>query len=593
MNNIDNTSKGNQLMKSIYTGILIINAFSMISGMLCGIVDAVVTGQFLGAAAVTAYGLITPVVMLANLVCNLLGPGVGIICTRYMGKARADRCNQVFSIVMITDLILVTSLAILLFLYAPSISYGLGGSSDAQVQNMMVGYIRGFVFAMPSMCLTMGLGGIMMLDNDKKRSIIAMLITFVGDVIFDLANVTLFHGGMLGMAAATSLSTFLGAAVLVSHFFTKNHVVRFTPKGLRLHDLKEVLLCGISSLITLGSQAFRTLLFNGLLLSIAGSTAVAALSVANSAFSIIINLAVSMLVTTSTLCSMLYGEEDRNGLVYVTALSLRTTVRCFAVIAAFLVVFAHPVAAMFLHGSAVGELSQAARFIRFISIQYLFASPSFVLCGAYQGTGRMRWNYLLSFLRECVAPILSCTLLGRAFGIPGMEIGFAVAGILTLLCCILPSLLNRSAKPASIESLIVLPEHFGVRPEDMLEAEIRTMDDVMAASRKALAFCRDKGMSERDAQLTSLFVEEVSGNTVQHGFTGRREGIVSLRIVVDGESRVIRFKDNGVAFDPVDWIRRCRPEDPTSATGITMVVGLAKDVRYVPAMGLNNLIIQL
>lgn len=586
-------SKENQLIKNTYKSILIMNAFAMISGMLCGIVDAVVTGQFLGAVAVTAYGLITPIVMLANLVCNLLGPGVSIICTRHMGKARPDRCNQVFSIVMITDLILITTSALLLFIFAPSISYGLGGSSDPQVQGMMVGYIRGFVFAMPSMCLTMGLGGIMMLDNDKKRSVISLLITFVGDVIFDLANVTIFHGGMLGMAAATSLSTFLGAAVLVSHFFTKNHVVRFTPRGLRLDDLREVLLCGISSLITLGSQSLRILIFNGLLLSIAGSTAVAALSVANSAFSIIINLAVSMLVTTSTLCSMLYGEEDKNSLIYAVTISLRTTVRCFAVIAAFLIVFARPVAAMFLHGSAVGELSQAARFIRFISIQYLFASPSFVLCGAYQGTGRMGWNYLLSFLRECVTPILSCTILSRAFGIHGMEIGFAVAGMLTLPCCILPSLLSRNAKPMSIERLIGLPDHFGARPEDTFEAEIRTKNDVVAVSQKALAFCRDKGMSERDAQLTSLFVEEVSGNTVQHGFTGRQEGIVNLRIVVDGESKIIRFKDNGVAFDPVDWIRRCRPEDPTLATGIAIVVGLAKDVRYIPAMGLNNLIIQL
>ena len=112
LNNIDSTGKGNQLIKNTYTGIFVINAVAMISAMLCQIVDAVVTGQFLGTAAVAAYGLITPIVMLANLLCNLLGPGVNIICTRHMGKARPDRCNQVFSIVMIADMILVISAAI-------------------------------------------------------------------------------------------------------------------------------------------------------------------------------------------------------------------------------------------------------------------------------------------------------------------------------------------------------------------------------------------------------------------------------------------------------------------------------------------------
>ncbi|MBR1634892.1 MAG: ATP-binding protein [Lachnospiraceae bacterium] len=593
MNNIDSTGKGNQLIKNTYTGIFVINAVAMISAMLCQIVDAVVTGQFLGTAAVAAYGLITPIVMLANLLCNLLGPGVNIICTRHMGKARPDRCNQVFSIVMIADTILVISAAILFFLSAPSIAYRLGETADAQVQGMMIDYIRGFVFAMPSMCLSMGLGGIMMLDNDRKRSLIALLVTFAGDVILDLANVLFFHGGMLGMAAATSVSTFLGALVLLSHFFTKNHIVRFTPKGLRLNDLKEVLLCGISSLITLGSQAIRIFMFNALLLAIAGSGAVAALAVANSAFSIIINLAVSMLVTTSTLCSMLYGEEDRSGLIDAVTLSLKTAVKCFIVIAAFLMVFAHPVAAMFLSGSAAGELSQAARFIRFISIQYLFASPSFVLCGAYQGTKRMGWTYWLSFLRECVTPILCCMVLGRTFGLSGMESGFIAAGILTLICCFVPLLLNRSTKSAVVERLMLLSDHFGAKPEDMFEAEMKTMDDVMDASRRAFVFCENKGMGEHDARRTSLFVEEVCGNTVLHGFTGRREGIIDMRIVVDGESEMIRFRDNGTAFDPVDWLKRCRPEDPTSATGIAIVVGLAKDVQYIPAMGLNNLIIQL
>ena len=58
----------NQLIKEMLNGILITNVISMVSGVGCVMVDAIVTGQFLGTDAVAATGLIQPVIMLINLV---------------------------------------------------------------------------------------------------------------------------------------------------------------------------------------------------------------------------------------------------------------------------------------------------------------------------------------------------------------------------------------------------------------------------------------------------------------------------------------------------------------------------------------------
>ena len=59
------------------------------------------------------------------------------------------------------------------------------------------------------------------------------------------------------------------------------------------------------------------------------------------------------------------------------------------------------------------------------------------------------------------------------------------------------------------------------------------------------------------------------------------------------DKKVIRFRDNGIPFNPVEWLEKNHPEDPTSCIGIRMIVAMAKKVNYVSAVGWNNLMITL
>ena len=46
-------------------------------------------------------------------------------------------------------------------------------------------------------------------------------------------------------------------------------------------------------------------------------------------------------------------------------------------------------------------------------------------------------------------------------------------------------------------------------------------------------------------------------------------------------------------FDPLEWLEKNNPDNPSEGLGIRIIAGLAKDVRYIPSLGLNNLLIQL
>ena len=580
------------LIKKTFMGMMIIQSISILFGILCSMIDTIITGRFLGTDAVAAAGLTQPIVLGLAALNMLFGPGLSMVCSGYIGKAQKDRVNQVFSVVMTCVAVLFAVLSVLLYALAPAIASALGGNAGSEIRQMTCDYLRGYAFGVLPMLLSMAMAGLMMLDNDQKTALLQMLTVLICDVAFDLINVLVVHGGMHGMAIATSASQFIGFLVILTHFFRKNRILHFSLHNLQLKDLREVVRNGIPSLLTMGGQTLRSMCMNFILLAIS-SGAVAALTVGNTAFSFVASILMGAGMATSTLGSLLYGEEDRRGLSAVLRISLKAATISFAVFTVLLLVLAEPVAKLFLSSGTQEELRQSARFIRFITVQSLIVTPSYSLSGIYLSVKKLRLNCVIALLRDCALPISSAFVMTKLFGLRGFEISLVIAAaVLFCICIAIPWMRNRRF-PKTMEDLIMLPEDFGPGADAVYAASIRTMDDVMQASREIQAFCKKRSAPARLAGLSSLFVEELTKNTVTYGFEKQPHGSIDLRLIITEDKKVIRFRDNGKPFNPVEWLEKNHPEDPASAIGIRMIVAMAKEVNYVSAVGWNNLMITL
>ncbi len=584
--------KNDRLINNTFRGILTVNILSMVSSIAAVMIDAIITGQFLGSNAVASMGLINPVVMIFSLVGALFGPGLAIVCTRYMGMAKLERVIQTFSVVMITMASIAILAVFVLFFSAPQLAYVLGAKTkDPMIISMVTDYLKGYSFGIPFLLLSLALNGLMMLDNDRKLGLTAVFVTLIADTVFDLLNVLVFHGGMGGMAVATSLSNALGLLTLLTHFRKKDRILRLKTSGLNPKDLKDVILYSVPGAISTGSNAARNLSFNALILAIATKVEVSALSITNSTFSMVVAFNIAFNVTTSTLCSLYFGEEDKKGIETSFRLSIKTVLKVFAVLAVLLLIFAGSVAKLFLRSGNMTELATASFFIRCTIIQYLLMCISYSLTGAYQGTGHLGLNYLLVILREMVFPIISVVALGNLFGVKGIGAGFIVSGALTLLSCfLLPFAVSRKM-PREAADLLLLKEDFGARSEDTFEVSVSDKDGVADASAGVMEFYEKHKAERRTSLFVSLFLEEMLNNTIEYGYPDKKEKDIDVRVISGKESQTIRIRDNGKPFDPVEWYNKNHPEDPSSGLGIRMVMALAKDVKYIPALDMNNLML--
>lgn len=584
----------NKLVNKTYFAVLLVNGSSMLFSIACVMIDAIITGQFLGTDAVAATGLLQPVTLFCNLLGVLFGPGLCILCTRYMGMAKLDKVNQVFSLVVMAIIASSLAVAVLLFFSSSQIASALGKNADNQVVVTMISdYLRGYSFAILPTSLSAGLSGLMILDNDKNRGLLAMLATLAADVALDLLNATVFHYGMWGMAIATALSQVAGMIVVLSHFTKKDRVLRFTNKDLKIGDLKEVIFCGVPNAIAMGSSAVRIVCLNAVLLAIANEVQVAAFSASNSFFTVINSLAMGIFVATSSLVSLFYGEEDKSSIIKTLNVSMKWAIGILGVVSVVVLVGARGIAGLFLDASAVEALSQAEPFLRLNALFYLFSAISFSLCGVYQGTERTLLNSVIVALREGIFPVIASAVPGLIYGIHGFEAGMLISGVCVLIICyLIPAVRNKRFSVRS-EDIIMLPKDFGPVAGETFERSIHSVGEASEAAGDVMQFCLESGASRRSAYMTSLCVEENAINILTHGYKGDNKGYIDLRIISKNDQMVIRFRDYGKPFDPLEWYRINHPEDISSGLGIRIIVGLTKDVKYVPAMGLNNLMLML
>ncbi len=219
---------------------------------------AVFTGQYLGASAVAAAGLVNPITLFINIIGALLGPGLAIVSTKYLGMANKEKVNRVFNTVMISEFTIALTAGVMLFTVSRGLAEILGANADDKaIVQLSADYMRGFAFAIIPMVLDVALAGMMVLDNDNKRGVASMLSILAGDVLFDYLNAAVFHGGMFGMAIATALSQLLGLLVVLTHFLRKNRILHFALIKPDLTLLKEVALSGVPNAVSMGSNALR------------------------------------------------------------------------------------------------------------------------------------------------------------------------------------------------------------------------------------------------------------------------------------------------------------------------------------------------
>lgn len=602
-------TENSELIKRTFGKYLAMSILITLSATLGMMIDNVIAGNLLGSGAVAAIGMSLSVFMLFSGCAGILETGAVALCARALGNRDADRVNVLFSVSLAAALAVGAALSAGGVAGADALATMLGAASG-ELHADTASYLSGICSGAFAIVLLQLLMGFTRLDNAPQLGIVAIVGMSVCDVIFNLVAVCVLDLGLCGMGLATALAYCVAVGICCTHFLGKGNTLHLVNPVPHAGQLAGVLKTGLPDSLTRATVMVRTFTFNWLLLTVASAGAVAALSMLSSVNSFASSVTIGVGQTATLLCGIFFGEEDRGALKATLRTGMRMGLALSCALCAAVFAFAPQVVGLFgLEGDAEAFGVVAVRaFILCVPIDLI--NQLFV--NYYQGTGNVRAASAIAVGQSGLFAVLFALGTVWFWGATAVWMSFLVGEAVTLaLQLVVASVLwkRRAAKEvaaAASEAAADACERAGLLDKMMYLPETFQQDwrawrafscepdiaSVAACSQQVAAWCEAQGIDGRRSYLVPLAVEEMAANAVEHGFAKTKHPAIDVKLILKRDGTlVLRMRDNGAAFNPMDL--DLSAADPCSAVGIRMLRQGVREVEYQNTVGLNNVVVTL
>ena len=587
---------GRDLVKKVFRQMLLAQILSSMTVMICMLIDNIVIGRELGIDAMKAYELASPVLLIFAAIGTTLSAGVQVLCGKAMGRSDRKGTNECFSSAIALALIIAGIGLFFVMIFTGPLCTMLGAGSaspDNPVYDLTKRYLQGFIIGAPAFILAQISVPFLQMSGNRKMLVIAVVSMTGADIILDILNVMPFiNGGMFGMGMASSISYYVALGIGMVVFLNKKFPFRFRLKHVRFKVFRKLLRYGLPTVVSQICFALLTYAINMILNNVDSRLGVAAYSVISTVGNISFSVGNGIGAVAMMLASIFYSDEDRSSIRQVVKTMSFYALTVNAVLTAALAAVAWPVAKLFLtdHPDAVNMTTAGLRFF----------ALSLVPCGLntafrhfYQGVNRRVLTNLISVLQNLALTALFAFVLSRFWGTNGVWLAFLCGESATFIVLSILVFFKNNHR-LNAEAYAMMRKDFGVAPENCLEMSVKSIADAEEAAARAAQFCAERDQDEQTCATVARCVGEMSKNVVEHGFTADgKEHSIDVRVWIKDDKKMVRIRDNCMAFDPVRYGEQHRFERSKSHAGIRTVMSAVADAKYVNALGLNNLTLVL
>ena len=578
------------MIRKLIRQMLTAQIFSALTVSLCLLIDNIMIGRFLGVQAIAAYGLANPILLVIGALGTMLSAGVQVACGKSLGRGLQEETNAGYSSAVALTAVFSFAFVALVLLFRAPLATLMGAGTEGQLFTDTRDYLTGFIFGAPATMGALILVPFLQMAGQSTLLIVAVLGMTVADVAFDLLNVFVFHDGMFGMGLASSLSYYVALVVAAFYFCSKKCVFRFSLRDVTMRKIKELFSSGVPAVFNMASTVILIFVLNKILLVTGGATAVAAYSVVTTIGNASNCITTGIGGVTLTMSGILYHEEDRTGLREMLNVMASYCVKLGLAVGVMLMLCAPIFVSLFIKDAGATK-DMTVLGVRLYALGLVPCCLNNALKNHYQGTGRVVLTEITSLLEGAAFPALAAFLLSLALGTTGVWFYFLCGESLALLFLAVLTRVKMRRAPWKNDAMLLLDDSFSVAPEDLMELDLQTVEDVSEAASAVGAFCIAHGQSAVAANRIALCVEELGSNVVQHGFTkDDKPHHLLIRVLQKPDRCVVRLRDDCRSFDPNHYVPKDKEKD---MLGIRLVLKLADEIRYTYSLNLNNLTVIL
>lgn len=402
-----------------------LNVLGMV-GLSCYILaDTFFISKALGANGLAALNLAISVYSIIHATGLMLGIGGATRYTILKARQADGEANETFTQTTCCGLAAgILFLAIGMFL-SRRLAERLG--ADAETLALTATYLKTILCFSPCFILNNIMLAFIRNDGGPRLSMAAMLVGSFANIVLDYVFIFPLSMGMFGAAFATCLAPVISLGILSSHFIRKRNGFSWVRFRFRLHRLGGILSLGISSFIGEVSTGIVLIVFNLVILQLAGNTGLAAYGIVANVALVAAAVFTGVAQGIQPLTSLGCGTGDRKLLSLVLRDTLLLSLTLAAAIYGFILIGSTRVIAVF-NSDGIAELAAIAEHgFRLYFCGFFFAGINITAAAFFSASDRPGWAFAIAITRGCVAILPLVLLLSRMCGMTGVWLSFVFA----------------------------------------------------------------------------------------------------------------------------------------------------------------------
>ena len=392
--------------------------------------DTFFISMAVGADGITALNLVLPLYNFIFAVGAMIGVGSAIRYT--VAKSRGDdEAGRYFFNAIIWGLVF-GSIFIAIGLFAPDGLLRLLGADDT-IAAVGKSYTRIFMMFAPAFMWNNMCNVFVRNDGNPSRAMLATLLSSLFNIVFDYVLMFPLGMGMSGAALATALSPLVGIGICCTHFFSKRNTIPFHFARPSVSRLVKSCQVGVSAFVGEMSSGVTTMVFNYLILGLAGNVGVAAYGVVANTALVATAFFNGVAQGTQPLVSACYGKGDQKDVRLLGRMSLLTALGVAAILWSVMLIWSGPIGGIFNreHNMALQQMAEQGLKLYFIG--FFFAGINIVGTSLLSSVEAAGWAMAASLLRGFVAICACAFVMSQLLGMTGVWLAFAAAEGITMI----------------------------------------------------------------------------------------------------------------------------------------------------------------
>ncbi|MDF2587709.1 MAG: efflux family protein [Anaerocolumna sp.] len=408
-----------------------LNVLGMI-GLSCYILaDTFFISKGLGANGLTALNLAIPIYSFIHGSGLMLGMGSATKYSILKSQKEYHKTNIIFTNTIYLALIISSVFVLIGIFLSRTLTTAIG--ADTVVFGMTNTYLKVILLFAPFFIMNDVLICFVRNDGNPKLSMYAMLGGSISNVILDYIFIFPFKMGIFGAVFATGFAPIISMMILSPHWLKKKNEFHFIKSKLNLFMTQTTLSLGFPSLITEVSSGIVIIVFNTIILNLAGNVGVAAYGVIANLSLVVVAIYTGIAQGIQPLISKAFGYNDTKNVKRILhyALIMMFAISCIVYFVIFF--FTDPISRIFNSENNLQLQEIATIGLKLYFIAALFVGFNVIISMFFTSTEKAIPAHIISLLRGLLLIIPIAFLFSSIWGITGAWLSFPATEIIVTI----------------------------------------------------------------------------------------------------------------------------------------------------------------